>query len=198
MRKIILFLFFTYFSVQVKSQSIADYQYDTTPFSISKCVDKVDGSKWYSGSKYLLGVNENETSAFMVSPMFKEDRKGQVIFNGFSVVSVGLVDCTDEFSSLLLVFEDGSRIMIFSTSKFNCENLSILNPGGTEIIEGKNPYGKYKKWEEFSFKKIKTMRWTERRSNKTITYNLIEEEQSFLIEVNNALKNPINEKDCTK
>jgi hypothetical protein len=187
------------FSFQLKGQDqVNDNQYDTTPFTITKCIDTISERETYIGSKGILCIDrdkpvDNDTKAFNVRVNFDKNKKtGNVRYSGITVVSVGIGNCV-EASTLDFVMESGNKVKMIAWNKFNCDGQSYMD--WVAWTGGKNANAL---WDLISTEKVKMIRFTNGREGQYFTYNLTEEESSYFIEAREALTKTIPVVDCTK
>jgi len=84
------------------------------------------------------------------------------------------IRCVDEGNTLDIIFEDGSKTKLVNWKKFNCDGVNYFNLSESQTNDLKT-------------KKLKGLRYTDKRDYKTVTIkeNLSEESKIFFI---NTLK----------
>lgn len=146
---------------------------ETGDIYIIKEVDDMTDKVYYYMSKGLLCVNDEQNKGFRVNYSFSA-KGGVVKIDGLSVKSVGL-GCV-KATSLIFLFEDGSKINITSWNDFNCKGNSWFMASAAN----------QKKLAE---KKIAKIRVQNGDNGKSYTQELTGADQSYFINSTNALKN---------
>lgn len=158
MKKLLL-NFFLLISMSAFSQS-------PTQFIIEHCIDKMTDQEYYFAQKKLICANTSKTKGFTITPNFKS-KGGEYENNGFMCKNVNIGNC-DENDSLIILFEDDTKITLTSWNKFNCEGNAYFNLTKDEI-------------NELSAKKVKSIRFSNGRSYESLTVALKEEQKDYFI-----------------
>jgi len=150
-------------------------------FKIEHCKDNMTDKEYYFAEKKLICSNESKTKGFTITPSFRA-KNGGMENNGFIVKNVNIGSC-DENDSLIILFEDSTKITLTSWNKFNCEGNAYFNFTDDEL-------------QELKTKKVSAIRFTNGRSYDTLTYTLKPSEQDYFIRVYTNFT--IVEIDCSK
>jgi hypothetical protein len=146
--------------------SMSAFSQSTTPFVIEHCIDKMTDQEYYFTQKKLICANADKTKGFTISPNFRA-RGGAYENNGFLCKNVNIGNC-DENDSLIILFEDDTKITLASWNKFNCEGTVYFNLTDGEI-------------NELSTKKVKSIRFSNGRSYESLTVALKEDQKNYFI-----------------
>lgn len=160
--------------------SISAFSQSTNPFVIEHCIDKMTDKEYYFSQKKLICANSDKTKGFTITPNFKA-RGGAYENNGFLCKNVNIGNC-DENDSLIILFEDDTKITLASWNKFNCEGTVYFSLTDGEI-------------NELSAKKVKSIRFSNGRSYETLTVALKEDQKDYFIRVYTNQK--VVEIDCS-
>jgi hypothetical protein len=150
-------------------------------YKIEHCKDKMTDKEYFFSSVNLIGSNAEKNKGFVVTPSFRADN-GTMVNRGFIVENVNIGSC-DENDSLIILFEDSTKITLTSWNKFNCEGNAYFNFTDDEL-------------QELKTKKVSAIRFTNGRSYDTLTYTLKPSEQDYFIRVYTNFT--IVEIDCSK
>jgi hypothetical protein len=161
--------------------SLSAFSQKTTPFTIEHCKDKMTDKEYYFAQKKLICANPEKTKGFTVTPNFKAEN-GSMVNNGFICENVNIGSC-DEKDSLIILFEDQTKITLNSWNKFNCDGNAYFDFTDSEL-------------EELSTKKVSTIRFTNGYSYENLTVSLKQEQKDYFIRVYTNHK--IVEVDCSK
>jgi hypothetical protein len=160
--------------------SMSAFSQSTTPFVIEHCIDKMTDQEYYFAQKKLICANADKTKGFTITPNFKA-KGGAYENNGFMCKNVNIGNC-DENDSLIILFEDDTKITIASWNKFNCEGNAYFSLTDVEI-------------NELSVKKVKSIRFSNGRSYETLTVALKEDQKNYFIRAYTSQK--VIEIDCS-
>jgi hypothetical protein len=161
--------------------SLSAFSQTSKPFTIEHCKDKMTDKEYYFPEKKLICANVEKTKGFTISPNFKADN-GTMSNAGFICKNVNIGSC-DENDSLIILFEDQSKITLNSWNKFNCDGNAYFDFTDSEL-------------EQLSTKKVNTIRFTNGRSFESLTITLKQEQKDYFIRVYSNYK--IVEVDCSK
>jgi len=161
--------------------SLSAFSQTTTPFTIEHCKDKMTDKEYYFPEKKLICANTEKTKGFTISPNFKA-KNGGMINSGFICKNVNIGSC-DENDSLIILFDDDTKITLNAWNKFNCDGNAYFDFTDSEL-------------EELSTKKVSTIRFTNGRSYESLTISLKQEQKDYFIRVYTNYK--IVEIDCSK
>lgn len=174
MKNFILYIFLS-FSFSAFSQQKSDTTKEdkkTLPYYIQTCTDKMTDKSYAFGSKYLMCADGGAKKGFFITVSFT-NKKGEVSYSGLSVVSDGIGSCVEN-STLIFLFDDDTKFQVGAWNKFNCEGNSYMDWQG-------------KSFDDIFGKKVKTIRFTNGRTQDSFTYTLPEKDQNFFVEVASAL-----------
>lgn len=137
-------------------------------------VDDFDDSKKLRGGSSIMYTDGGDlkTEGLVFQNSVKE-KKGKV--KDLSIIlSVfdKTITCVDNGSTLDILFEDGSKIKLVNWNDFDCEGVNYF-----DLTESQT--------NDLKTKKLKGLRYTEKRNYKTITIkeNLSEENKTFYMNV---------------
>jgi|LauGreDrversion4_2_1035121.scaffolds.fasta_scaffold146738_2 hypothetical protein len=173
MRKTILVLLMVLpnlINAQQKSDTTKENKKDI-PFYIETCIDKMTDKSYAFGSKSLL-CSEDGKKGFIVR-ITLNNKDGEVSYNGLNVKSVGIGSCVEN-STLIILFEDDTKVQVGAWNKFNCEGNNYMDWQG-------------KSFDKITEKKVKALRFQNGRTMDSYTYNVPEKERAFFLEVASAL-----------
>ncbi len=161
--------------------SLSAFSQTTTPFIIEHCVDKMTDKEYYFAQRKLICANTEKTKGFTIIPNFKAD-KGQMVNNGFLCKNVNIGSC-DENDSLIILFDDDTKITLNAWNKFNCEGNAYFDFNDSQL-------------KDLSAKKVNTIRFSNGRSYESLTITLKEDQKDYFIRA--FTNNKIIEVDCSK
>ena len=161
--------------------SLGAFSQTTTPFVIEHCKDKMTDIEYYFSQKSLICANIEKTKGFIIMPNFKAVN-GQMINNGFLCENINIGNC-DENDTLIILFEDETKITLSSWNKFNCDGNAYFKFTDEQLIE-------------LSTKKVATIRFTNGYSFDSLTVTLKEDQKNYFIRAYTNSK--ITEIDCSK
>jgi hypothetical protein len=150
------------------------------PFIINHCVDKLTDKEYYFPDSTLICANPEKSKGFTISPNFRA-KKESFVQSGFICENVNIGNC-DENDSLIILFEDESKITLTSWNKFNCEGNVYFGLSNEE-------------YNQLSTKKISIIRFSNGYTHDTFTYSLKESEKDFFIQAYTNYK--VVEIDCS-
>jgi len=163
-----------------KKTETAEQKKDTTeankkllPYYIETCVDKMTDKSYAFGSKILL-CSEDGEKGFTVSISWN-NKGGVPTYNGLNVTSAGIGSCVEN-SNLIFLCDDDTKVKAVAWNKFNCDGISYMDYGS-------------KLFDELTAKKVVAIRFENGRTFDSYTYKLTPKEQTFFIEVGEALAN---------
>lgn len=161
--------------------SLSAFSQTTTPYVIEHCKDKMTDKEYYFAQRKLICANSEKTKGFTITPNFKAE-KGGIKSGGFMCKNVNIGSC-DENDSLIILFEDDTKITLNSWNKFNCEGNSYFDFSESEL-------------NQLSTKKVNTIRFSNGRSYESLTVTLKEDQKDYFLR---AFSNQsIIEVDCSK
>jgi hypothetical protein len=161
--------------------SLSAFSQTTTPFVIEHCKDKMTDKEYFFASKKIICANPEKTKGFTISPNFKSIN-GKIANNGLSCKNVNVGSC-DENDSLIILFEDDTKITLNAWNKFNCEGNAYFDLTETQISE-------------LSTKKVGTIRFSNGYSHESLTIVLKQDQKDYFVKV--YTNNKIVEVDCSK
>jgi hypothetical protein len=161
--------------------SISAFSQTTIPFVIEHCKDKMTDKEYYFPQKKLICANPEKTKGFTLVPNFKATDYG-VKNNGIMCDNVNIGSC-DEKDSLIILFEDDTKIILTSWNKFNCEGNAYFDFSDSEL-------------NDLSTKKINTIRFTNGYTYDTLTITLKIQQKDYFVRAFSNQK--IEEVDCSK
>jgi hypothetical protein len=161
--------------------SLSAFSQTTTPYVIEHCKDKMTDKEYYFAQRKLICANPEKTKGFTVTPNFKAD-KGGMKNGGFMCKNVNIGSC-DENDSLIILFEDDTKITLTAWNKFNCEGNAYFDFSESQL-------------KDLSTKKVNTIRFSNGRSYESLTITLKEDQRDYFVR---AYSNQsIIEVDCSK
>jgi len=161
--------------------SLSTFSQTPTAFVIEHCKDKMTDKEYYFAQRKLICANPEKTKGFTVIPNFKADN-GQMVNNGFMCKNVNIGSC-DENDTLIILFEDETKITLTSWNKFNCEGNAYFDFTDSQL-------------KDLSTKKVSTIRFSNGRSYESLTVVLKEDQKDYFIRA--YTNNKIIEVDCSK
>lgn len=161
--------------------SLSSFSQTTNPFVIEHCKDKMTDKEYYFAQKKLICANPEKTKGFTIIPNFKASA-GEIINNGFICQNVNIGSC-DENDTLIILFEDETKITLTSWNKFNCEGNAYFDFTDSEL-------------EDLSTKKVNTIRFSNGYSYENLTITLKQDQKDYFIRA--FTNNKIIEVDCSK
>jgi hypothetical protein len=161
--------------------SLSAFSQTTNPFIIEHCKDKMTDKEYYFPQRKLICANPEKTKGFTVTPNF-EEKNGEIIYDGFMCKNVNIGSC-DENDTLIILFEDESKITLTSWNKFNCDGNAYFYFNESEL-------------KDLSTKKVNTIRFTNGYSYESITVALKQDQKDYFIRAYTNKK--IIEIDCSK
>lgn len=161
--------------------SLSAFSQTSTPFVIEHCKDKMTDKEYYFAQRKLICANPEKTKGFTVIPNFKADN-GQMVNNGFMCKNVNIGSC-DENDTLIILFEDETKITLTSWNKFNCEGNAYFDFTDSQL-------------KDLSTKKVSTIRFSNGHSYESLTVVLKEDQKDYFIRA--YTNNKIIEVDCSK
>ena len=151
------------------------------PFIIEHCIDKMTDKEYYFAKRKLVCANDLKTKGFTILPDLRS-RGGEFENVGVTCRNVGIGNC-DENDQLIFLFDDGSKVLITSWNKFNCDGDAYFYLSEDEAAA-------------LSTKKINSIRFTNGRSYDSLTVKLKPEDKDYFIRAYTNHK--IVEIDCSK
>jgi hypothetical protein len=161
--------------------SLSAFSQTTTPYVIEHCKDKMTDVEYYFPKRKLICANPEKTKGFTVTPSFKAE-KGSMKNNGFLCKNVNIGSC-DENDSLIILFEDDTKITLTAWNKFNCDGNAYFDFNENQLTE-------------LSTKKVNSIRFTNGRSYESLTIVLKEDQRDYFVRTYSNQK--IVEIDCSK
>jgi hypothetical protein len=161
--------------------SLSAFSQTTTPFIIEHCKDKMTDKEYFFSQKKLICANPEKTKGFTISPNFKSV-DGKMVNNGFMCKNVNIGSC-DENDSLIILFEDDTKVTLTSWNKFNCDGNAYFDFTESQLSE-------------LSSKKVGTIRFSNGRSYESLTVALKQDQKDFFIRAYTMQK--VIEVDCSK
>jgi hypothetical protein len=161
--------------------SLSAFSQTSTPYVIEHCKDKMTDKEYYFAQRKLICANPEKTKGFTITPNFKAD-KGGMKNGGFMCKNVNIGSC-DENDSLIILFEDDTKITLTAWNKFNCEGNAYFDFSESQL-------------KDLSTKKVNTIRFSNGRSYESLTITLKEDQRDYFVR---AYSNQsIIEVDCSK
>jgi hypothetical protein len=161
--------------------SLSAFSQTTNPFIIEHCKDKMTDKEYFFSQKKLICANPEKTKGFTISPNFKSV-DGKMVNNGFMCKNVNIGSC-DENDSLIILFEDDTKVTLTSWNKFNCDGNAYFDFTESQLSE-------------LSSKKVGTIRFSNGRSYESLTVALKQDQKDFFIRAYTMQK--VIEVDCSK
>ena len=161
--------------------SLSAFSQSENPFIIQHCVDKMTDKEYYFAQIKLVCANLEKTKGFAITPSFKAEKNG-IKNSGFICKNVNIGSC-DENDSLIILFEDDTKITLIAWNKFNCDGNAYFDFNDSQL-------------KDFSTKKVNTIRFSNGRSHESLTVTLKEDEKDYFIRAYSNQK--IVEIDCSK
>lgn len=152
-----------------------------TPFIIEHCIDKMTDNEYYFAQKKLICATADKTKGFTIVPNFRTTG-GAFENNGLICKNVNIGNC-DENDSLIILFDDNSKITLTSWNKFNCEGNAYFSLEDSELSL-------------LSTKKVNTIRFMNGYSYESLTVTLKPEQKDYFIRAYTNQK--VIEIDCSK
>lgn len=146
--------------------SMSAFSQTTAPFVIEHCIDKMTDKEYYFAQKKLICANADKTKGFTITPNFRA-KGGAYDNSGFLCKNVNIGNC-DENDSLIILFEDDTKITLTSWNKFNCEGDVYFNLTDDEI-------------NELSIKKVKSIRFSNGYSYESLTVSMKEDQKNYFV-----------------
>jgi hypothetical protein len=161
--------------------SLSAFSQTSTPYVIEHCKDKMTDKEYYFAQRKLICANPEKTKGFTITPNFKAE-KGTMKNGGFMCKNVNIGSC-DENDSLIILFEDDTKITLTAWNKFNCEGNAYFDFSESQL-------------KDLSTKKVNTIRFSNGRSYESLTITLKEDQRDYFVR---AYSNQsIIEVDCSK
>ena len=161
--------------------SLSAFSQTSTPYVIEHCKDKMTDKEYYFAQRKLICANPEKTKGFTITPNFKAEN-GSMKNAGFMCKNVNIGSC-DENDSLIILFEDDTKITLTAWNKFNCEGNAYFDFSESQL-------------KDLSTKKVNTIRFSNGRSYETLTITLKEDQIDYFVR---AYSNQnIVEVDCSK
>jgi len=161
--------------------SLSAFSQTSTPYVIEHCKDKMTDKEYYFAQRKMICANPEKTKGFTITPNFKAD-KGGMKNGGFMCKNVNIGSC-DENDSLIILFEDDTKITLTAWNKFNCEGNAYFDFSESQL-------------KDLSTKKVNTIRFSNGRSYESLTVTLKEDQKDYFVR---AYSNQsIIEVDCSK
>ena len=161
--------------------SLSAFSQTSTPYVIEHCKDKMTDKEYYFAQRKMICANPEKTKGFTITPNFKAD-KGGIKNGGFMCKNVNIGSC-DENDSLIILFEDDTKITLTAWNKFNCEGNAYFDFSESQLTE-------------LSTKKVNTIRFSNGRSYESLTVTLKEDQKDYFVRAYSNKK--IIEVDCSK
>lgn len=147
----------------------------SNPYTIEMCVDKMTDEPLAKGSKILVCSKTPEKGFILkINWIVVNDKP---FYNGITIKSFGLGNCVEN-SILYFLFDDESRFNVESWNKYNCDANSTMDLFGKYLFE-------------ITRKKVKALRFQNGRNYESYTYDVPEIDQSFFLEVAQAVNNQV-------
>lgn len=164
------------------SQKKAAVKNTPTFYSIHHCIDKMTDEEYYLATTKLIGANKTKTKGIAISPIFTKVQD-TIKVEQILVENFGVGKCNEK-STLIIMFDDSSKLTLESSNKFNCD--------------GDNYFDVYYDldYKDISTKKIKTIRYTNGYTYESFTFDLTATQKTYFINVINNYK--VKEINCDK
>ena len=167
MKKFIALLTILFSTFSFSQEPAKTICYDIDDFTDKKSLNAGSDIYYTDG-----GDMSSEGMLFIMSIREGKKKKDAKISRVSLIVSVyGMGGCVDEGSTLNVIFEDGSKTELVNWNDFDCEGTNYFNFSAQQI-------------EMFKKSPIKAMRYTNKRSYKSITVkdNISNENKTFIQE----------------
>ena len=95
--------------------------------------DEMEDTRYAVINENNLVSNEDKSAGFLLKPWLSFDKSNDVQCLDMIVQNVGLGDCVED-ATLIILFEDKSKITLNSWNKFNCEGKSYFSLSKNDIV----------------------------------------------------------------
>ena len=86
--------------------------------------DEMDDSEFVIANANNVVANDDKTIGFIIRP-YMTLSNDNIRFRDLAIENVGIGDCVEQ-AELIILFSDGSKIVLQSWNEFNCEGLSYF------------------------------------------------------------------------
>lgn len=164
------------------SQKKATVKNIPTFYSIHHCIDKMTDKQYYLATIKLIGANKTKTKGIAISPIFNKVQD-TIKVEQILVENIGISKCNEK-STLIIMFDDSSKLTLEASNKFNCD--------------GDNYFDVYYDldYKDLAAKKIKTIRYTNGYTYESFTFDLTLAQKTYFINVIHNYK--VKEINCSK
>jgi hypothetical protein len=175
--RLLLFISFFFIHFNAFSKGLGDTLQPglSNSYRIEMCIDKMTDEPLAKGSKVLVCSKTPEIGFILkINWIVVNDKP---FYNGITIKSFGVGTCVEN-SVLFFLFEDESKFTVESWNRYNCEGVSTMDLFGKYLFE-------------ITQKKVKALRFQNGRNHENYTYDVPELDQSFFLEVAQALNNQV-------
>ena len=127
-------------------------------FIINHCIDKMSNNEYYFANTKIIGANKTKTKGVIITPSLGRVNDTLKVID-ITIEAIGLGICNEK-STLIIMFDDESKIVLDSWNDFNCKGTNYFK------IEDYD-------YENLSSKKIKTIRYQNGYTFDTFTFNVV-------------------------
>jgi len=118
MKKVLLLLLVMICTMNIVAQE--------NPIQIVETVDEMTDKIYYSSSETLLVANEEKSKGFRVDFSMTKKNNGDISLSDLIVTLAGLGSCNED-NTMIILFENDTKVKLTSWNKFNCKGTSYFN-----------------------------------------------------------------------
>ena len=145
----------------------------TDSIHVVQNTDAMSGETYVYPSRDFVCANETRTKGFKVTPVLKEN----LLFEWIAVTMVGIGGC-NENDEMIILFENGEKIIKKSAQKFNCKGNAYFNLSDSDVkLLKSQPMSK--------------IRMTNGRTYESYTGDVTDKNKRYFIQLFNAIENKI-------
>ena len=145
----------------------------TDSVHVVKNTDAMSGEIYVYPNRDFVCANETKTKGFKVTPVLKQN----LLFEWIAVTMVGVGGC-NENDEMIILFENGEKIIKKSAHKFNCKGNAYFNISDSDM--------KLLKTQPMS-----KIRMTNGRTYESYTGDVTDKNKRYFIQLFNAIENKI-------
>jgi hypothetical protein len=145
----------------------------TDSIHVVKHTDAMSGTIYTFASRDFVCSNETKTIGFKVTPILNNDLNFEWVF----VTMIGIGGCNEK-DEIIILFENGEKIIKKSAHKFNCKGAAYFNMSDSDIrLLKTQPMSK--------------IRMTNGRTYESFTGDVSDKNKRYFIQLFNAIENKI-------